>query len=186
MIHSVVLVPFLLFFVRKVFCLLSNATAITASRYAINDLQHRGIVDIEDRLAIVMLQSSLHQLESVETIHKSQLVRCLHLLSRHVADTTPLVTYVFSRSTSNEVKQNFKTNFTDVYPNLNLILIYIDDTDWTLPEGRSNDKKLWVGGNHFDTDYRLMGTWRLYFPFMFSKYVGHKYFCLSIVIAIFE
>lgn len=172
------LVYLAIFCSKSVLCnigLSNTTTAESASEYAVNELNRRGINNIEDRLAVIILQSSLHELESKETIVRSQLLRCVHLLSHHVADTTPLVTYVFTRSTSDQVKENFKTNFTDVLPNVNLMLMYIDDSDWTLPIGRARNKTLWHGASSFGEGYRLMGTWRLYFPFLFSKFVGHKY-----------
>lgn len=161
--------------IRVTFCFISNSTALVASQYVKDQLHRREIYNIDDRLAIIILQSSLHEFESSETIENTQLFKCIRLLSRNVADTTPLITYVFTRSTSTQVKENFKTKLTDVFPSVNLMLMHIEDSDWALPDGRASNKTLWVY-DVFSKDYRLMGTWRLTFPFMFSKFVGHKYF----------
>lgn len=162
--------------IQITYCFISNATALIASEYVKEQLYRRGAHNVDDRLAVIILKSSLDEFESKEAIVNSELFKCVELLSQHVADTTPLITYIFTRSTSAQVKENFKTNFTDIFLNANLILMYIEDSDWTLPKGRARNQALWVGSTRFTQDYRLMGTWRLAFPFMFSKFVGHKYF----------
>ena len=59
------------------------------------------------------------------------------------------------------------------FPRARLHLLVIHDDHWRL-HGRARNRSIWTARG-FSDDYRLMGQWRLLYPFAFSRLIGHRY-----------
>lgn len=58
----------------------------------------------------------------------------------------------------------------------NLYVIQIEEKDWTIPNIASLKRNNWtMPVSMFSDSYRLMGQWRLTFPFKYAQQRGHKY-----------
>ena len=94
----------------------------------------------------------------------------LRKLERNVAVDTPLVVYIFDL---HDLPQGFLHTFgRDL--RMRVVENRINANDWNTTNSRALDEKSW-SMRPFTLDYRLMGQWRLIFPFNFCRTQGHEY-----------
>jgi hypothetical protein len=83
--------------------------------------------------------------------------------------TTPIQIYIFYEHTPTNTVHNLSTECMVC----NIHLVKIHASDWIVQGTRESDESVWTTG--FTKDYRIMGKWRLTFPFLFSRLMGHRY-----------
>jgi hypothetical protein len=117
-----------------------------------------------DTLAVVMLHTQpwAHSYPILE--------RCLRLVDTHLAPSTPSAVYVFHRLKPPPELLSAAGALLNV---TRVRFLELSNADWRLPNGPWTEPSRWT--LHNSEDYRIMGHWRLVFPFEFARHVGHTH-----------
>ena len=104
-------------------------------------------------------------------IESLSLYYSLDFLQQRLAPFTPSKVYIFHRKAPMEEYLNKLQKFNVT---LNITFSEIPASQWIIPEVVEQNRSKFTF-LFFDDDYRLMGQWRLLYPFKFMKELGHKY-----------
>lgn len=118
-------------------------------------------------LPVVYLQTYEWDHYEAETLLFCSIRRIL----QHIGSHTPLSIYIFHRikltekalSTASTLSNSTHINF-----------VKISRENWKLSELEASKRNKWRGRD-WDEDYRLMGKWRLEFPFKYLRRCGHRH-----------
>lgn len=124
------------------------------------------VVSRRDALAVVYLHSGAFE----EASNRLLLCSLQHLYT-YIAQNTSLVVYVFYAEQSPPTEQVLDHAVTRC---LGIHWIPLERDYWSIPKEAERRRRYFTLPRYSD-DYRLMGHWRLTFPFEYVRALGHRY-----------